>query len=472
MLSHGMMVTQQGDPLAFGTILRPWFLLMLISGLTYGNKTGHSTTTNRQPTGSSSEKPPPLDFNELPIAAATTTTDTKATTAEFTVQGFLDKTDDEYTIDVSLPIRQTLLEATAFVCGKSYLCGSGETWEETETSDCYACQFPCSCEAGCEMHGDCCADRVYNSSRPLAQPQTKCVLIGDRSVYMITGCPTLKTGDKEYADLDLCEGPDTSNMEQAKPVSVRRSHVTYRNQFCAICNGHVEHDLEPWKHEITCKENASAVKEHWGPDEAATHGCSLTFSPPSQATPRYCPAGLVDTCAHGNSVSNTICEQFTNPIIHKGVIYKNIFCAACNGIVLSKDQLCFPSSNRKDDLQLTPRPLNAFINFDPMFEPEVNEDEPEVSRLCEVGRVYDPFEVMNLSNGKSLFIYLLKFLPYVIGVYPVSKNISMASIMAGRNRALLGENRLPDGCFTPYSGAFHSHNGVSFTVVGSQTLRG
>ncbi|XP_064601428.1 uncharacterized protein LOC135467585 [Liolophura sinensis] len=392
--SHRTIVALQGEPVTLWTILRPWLVFILISGLTSGNETGHSTTPNRLPTVSSTENPRLPGFNEVPI---TTTTDTKTTTAAFTVQGFLDEAVNEYTFDISLSAHQTVLEATAFVCGKSYLCDSGETWEDTESSDCFACQFPCSCETGCHLYGDCCADRVYNASGTLAQPKTKCVLIGDMSVFMVTGCSNLKTNDKEYADLNLCESPDTSKIEQAKPVSVVRSQITYRNRFCAMCNGHFEHDLEPWRHEITCKNNVSAAREQWGPEELSKHGCSVNFSPPNEVTPRYCPAGLVDTCPTGNSIASTICEQFANPIIHNGVIYKNIFCAACNGIVLAKNQLCFPPSDPKGNIQLTQRPLNAFMNFDPMFEPEVNDDELEVNRLCELGRVYDPFENQCIS---------------------------------------------------------------------------
>ncbi|XP_070539162.1 uncharacterized protein [Ptychodera flava] len=133
------------------------------------------------------------------------------------------------------------------------VCNSSVTWD-------YVFQWGCNCDSECLEYGDCCFDYLeacYNASEidePLetasargTDPRYKCVPVDesdDVSVWMIHRCAPNWNDDviREKCETQTPLGFAVENI----PVTGSRGSETYRNVYCALCNGIDESSVVNW----------------------------------------------------------------------------------------------------------------------------------------------------------------------------------------------------------------------------------
>ncbi|XP_067950274.1 uncharacterized protein [Watersipora subatra] len=196
-------------------------------------------------------------------------------------------------------------------------------------------------------------------SRPLEQLAPKTFSCHD-GYYIVDRCPPV-TENKELRD--LCEGDldEESDISIKKwPLRERVNHLVYKNIYCAMCNGvdpYDEFDLQAqnwvdgsdernssiskvewWPAKIECPKDSIQSYLEDSPDHQKliafiTRSCDIIFLPPEAPdlcweSERLCP---VDSSAELVNLCETAPANYIN-ISETGKIYRNQFCALCNGV--------------------------------------------------------------------------------------------------------------------------------------------
>ncbi|KAK7498653.1 hypothetical protein BaRGS_00010030 [Batillaria attramentaria] len=129
-----------------------------------------------------------------------------------------------------------LADAYFDYCGLS--CKSGDTERSRGGKDCGECH----CDDACFVYEDCCPDKYAEAGhgpvRNFLWRNTRCTrtshgIFRTREYWMVTACP------ENTADPDAtrgCECEDT-HWNFTQPVLDAVSFLTYRNKYCAACNG-------------------------------------------------------------------------------------------------------------------------------------------------------------------------------------------------------------------------------------------
>lgn len=293
-------------------------------------------------------------------------------------------------------------DATKFSCGSTGLCNQTPPWEFGQ--GCATC-YPCSCDETCHFYGDCCPDLLFGDSvdspsQPF--PFVSCVNQhwttwgGYSDVFMVNSCPS----EADPIISRKCLEPDINDQEQATPVSVLKTQMTYRNIFCAWC--HNTSDVLSWRHHVKCRtedalNTAKSKADLWR--RVLADGCKIESYPPVGVTPRQCFLSEVNTCPNGSDpVIENLCLSFKHAVMvydefyPNHTMYRNIFCAACNGEPPSNSKFCFIGGANTGRL---PYPLNVLLDFNP------NERREPASggqiRSCGMDQVYDIFSVSYMT---------------------------------------------------------------------------
>lgn len=98
------------------------------------------------------------------------------------------------------------------------------------------------CDKQCPMYGDCCIDSKFKNTN-IQNNNFSCVLTkADGNVYMKTNCP--QSWNQSITIKNNCESLNLSLLNVDVLLSTAVTNVqkgtTYRNLFCAICNGEIE----------------------------------------------------------------------------------------------------------------------------------------------------------------------------------------------------------------------------------------
>ncbi|XP_054754587.2 uncharacterized protein LOC129260655 [Lytechinus pictus] len=223
---------------------------------------------------------------------------------------------------------------------------------------------PCHCDQACEFYNDCCGDyrmvcsgtNSTESTRGFRETvddiggevNTECISPNADSsdaFWMIQSCP------ETWHDAVLrnrCTSNESSTNTDLRLLPVVHGGVTYRNIFCAVCNG-VEFysgGLTGWKFEFSClKRHATFVES----ENITIHelinseNCEPRFSPPSGV-----PQSSLRPCLNYNYVAGcppdsprTLlegCMSFTGIFTEESTgRYKNPYCKLCNEGAISKN---------------------------------------------------------------------------------------------------------------------------------------
>ncbi|XP_077497421.1 uncharacterized protein LOC144108026 [Amblyomma americanum] len=182
----------------------------------------------------------------------------------------------------------------------------------------------CSCAPNCRAYEDCCWNvELPERAEEADTSRSSCVEVKRRSeppvpLKMVVGCP------QAWPDNEIRKGCEES--ESFDEIFYRipvtgTNHVTYRNGFCALCNSYMASGIF-WNTTIY-KEGQDAMVSI--PDEIFTHPALHLRSCASDYLNDTCPQHVPEDVARK-------CRMYYAPVEDsRGVAFKNIYCAICNG---------------------------------------------------------------------------------------------------------------------------------------------
>ena len=231
----------------------------------------------------------------------------------------------------------------------------------------------CRCDTDCVAYGDCCSDRPMQcADEPIADSmllglaclRTENVLlesyvpsgVGLRDAYwMVSVCPEDWLVD-ENAQRREVQRNCTANVA-LPPVSDSTTGFTYKNEYCAVCNG--VRSIIPWQYELGCTQwlaiqlelaRQGLVVFELDLDIIARECLTCSYRPPSfnlSSNARACYPH-VSTClsedelptnftSDGESYDQLVKQCASGPFnlvadVSGGTVYRNQYCAMCNAI--------------------------------------------------------------------------------------------------------------------------------------------
>ncbi len=230
----------------------------------------------------------------------------------------------------------------------------------------------CQCDSDCGLYGDCCPDDPCSEAGvelELASdgslPDFQCHSVFTEGSYPLSG--RIETA---YWMVSGCaQGWSDSGIEQQckggsalLPVTDKGTGLVYRNKYCAICSGVGSIHVVPWRYNIKCSGELQELVKNTNltltNDVIAEYCSTCTYGPPetfilttnvSAPDPRPCYPHIT-TCLTIEELENATTRQWTedeytelvgqcssepySPIVDSqdvGVLYKNRYCATCNG---------------------------------------------------------------------------------------------------------------------------------------------
>lgn len=264
----------------------------------------------------------------------------------------------------------------------------------------------CECDRKCAAYNDCCVDASARQGTRNRRGNHLRMQYGDQSnlgVYVTNTCSGDFAGNTELQS--KCQSDDISDPLMAVPATDTNTRVTYRNRYCAECNGAEVTALKTWMIKMGCNfgsRNVSnsliwenivyrAGENKWGVQlKNVFHVCELQFDMPDflLSMVRLCRANITESCAKNWRRQNIkrSCESYTAVIYVGDRVYKNPHCALCNHATADKMEctLSVPDKKRK--------PFSFAILLD------VNQSDGDlvgVSRpggvVCDSNQKYDPY---------------------------------------------------------------------------------
>lgn len=227
----------------------------------------------------------------------------------------------------------------------------------------------CDCFQGCQEIGTCCPDfeDVCSPEPHLAVGtekhhtfQTCEYLPTDKGVYfyIVKECRKPLMIEANETEIELCEGEQNQSLAQHLPYRDPLTKRTYKNIFCASCNGVKidEMSLLLLLNVILVHCSKEFIQTSRGNIEEATKGellqrvtegqCQLSFTVPisrtKQCNPaviRACNSSLADQLSNFE-VTKELCQSYASYVaLREGsdqTIFANAHCALCNGVNLEQ----------------------------------------------------------------------------------------------------------------------------------------
>lgn len=266
----------------------------------------------------------------------------------------------------------------------------------------------CECDHACAVFGDCCQDaanvasiRRYRNVRS----RSSCATLNDEpsiGAYMIERCSS-SYRESSWIRRKCSNKQDISDPVLSTPVTSISSGITYRNRYCAECNSVSPLVLQTWSILLDCESLESfqlndtfmwqnlkykSSSNVWGVHyHGEFHTCDILHDIPSSLTPvvRLCRPDLVTTCPpHQNHRHiKRACESYMGVVYSMDVVYRNKYCALCNGI--TEDEYSCDGGNQFF------RRANAY-SFAILLDINTSQGEKVgMKEMCPDKEVYDPF---------------------------------------------------------------------------------
>ena len=262
-----------------------------------------------------------------------------------------------------------------------------------------------------------CRKRVNPGGNPLSQHEICRPVERLFESKNVKGFAVWSTCSRNWTDEIVrrkCQNEDRSDLLNDWPVFDHSRRITYRNVFCARCNGAV--NITYWKLDAFCFEWVNTTAFNLSEFLRFAHAnCSLQFIESwvqdlKQCIPRFqdC-SGIAIGQEKNGSYCQSQCLGYAFPVFSKGKMtrFRNLQCAMCNGFKPSSlTTLCGHIH------QVTPPALTILFDFTSSFEKRVIVEEkrmdqdwsnPEQSWLCDSDEVYDPY----VEKCKSIVTFTL-----------------------------------------------------------------
>ena len=221
--------------------------------------------------------------------------------------------------------------------------------------------FTCYCDTACyEIFNDCCADytKYCGEQKPsdisIKKFKWSCDKVDPsgfhRQIWMVSKCAVdYNDWPDDWIVRINCENPAKRILfafDIKRYIPAVGGNVIFRNYFCAICNMHIDGELEYFpvkiKTNVIPPEHYSFMqKVKFLLSNNAEFPVNDTALPKSSQPRRYC-LQLVDFCIHDNTTSDA-CTNGPVALVSGSTSkhYKNYDCALCNDH--KEDYACFPS---------------------------------------------------------------------------------------------------------------------------------
>ncbi|XP_075558587.1 uncharacterized protein LOC142590389 [Dermacentor variabilis] len=188
----------------------------------------------------------------------------------------------------------------------------------------------CSCAPNCRAYRDCCWNAAYREPSEAEIPESSCVEVQIGSsfkkfIYMVTGCPPAWPDDDVRERCVLAETfNDTFYLIPATSVK----HVTYKNGFCALCNDDII-NATFWNATTTgAVDRVRVVLPDVVENEPALHLRPCNEDAPYDNCTQAAPEWVLRRC----KTYYAPVQDVGDPV---GLVYRNVYCAICNGANLS-----------------------------------------------------------------------------------------------------------------------------------------
>ncbi|KAL3882097.1 hypothetical protein ACJMK2_028468 [Sinanodonta woodiana] len=206
----------------------------------------------------------------------------------------------------------------------------------------------CSCSDSCMKSGYCCPDVPWGYIG-------RCIAVtafsfgrnqndSDSSYLMVVECP-INGNVSKYFKNDCTDNHSTlePNDIHRIPVTSNRTMGTYKNVYCALCQGERKSDLIQWELETRCERYPSDFNFLSNRAEVLSmmqsNNCTMYYAPPSGISLHLtsCRTNLISRCNvsglwhHYDPDLEWGCEHLNLPYGR----FKNIFCYICNPSVAS-----------------------------------------------------------------------------------------------------------------------------------------
>lgn len=155
-----------------------------------------------------------------------------------------------------------------------------------------------------------------------------------------------------------CLNPDPNDIFGRIPVE-GSDNLTYRNRYCAVCNGNALKTTTNWRYELICNprnhvRNKTAEELRLNSCMSASkpsctiedekyfkNNCTWYYAPPKGHPKKNTICSPVKTCPKTPVITTTAskyrkltlkCQAYMGIVYHNGVFYKNFHCALCHGV--------------------------------------------------------------------------------------------------------------------------------------------
>lgn len=223
------------------------------------------------------------------------------------------------------------------------------------------CCLHCRCDEDCFARGDCCHNVEVKRQELPNQGQVttdgrRCVRttvlsewapIGVIEKFMLVQlCPNQTEGGEDVMQtVSHCMNPNKTLVEDLTPVTSMETGYSYRNKFCAYCNG-VDKELIEWDQNIACNSdkdlsdvlfNRSATKQDMFLALLNDGLCTISWEMPSSSYVEKCVllSDYVSGCPpYAPDVLKELCtnDAFFIPYYGFNNVYRNLYCLACNAV--------------------------------------------------------------------------------------------------------------------------------------------
>ncbi|RNA43130.1 G- coupled receptor Mth2, partial [Brachionus plicatilis] len=190
----------------------------------------------------------------------------------------------------------------------------------------------CYCDH-CDLFGDCCQDMAKPVESTLFECNSK--LSENQFIYTVGRCPS------NFSDNSIrqkCEA-STKKILDKTPVFSNQTGNYYKNIFCAKCNLLDLNLKELIFFSILAGRSSFLEPDYYDNTTIrqilnGTSSKAIVFKAPKGLNPRSCFKSI-DSCPLNftNQTLENLCKNHTAFRYHFGLVYKNKYCAMCNGVV-------------------------------------------------------------------------------------------------------------------------------------------
>ena len=308
---------------------------------------------------------------------------------------------------------------------KQCLFGSSETTQDVIDS----MYRNCFCDELCTAYDDCCSDFVksqgfvrkldsnlvsclslnINFTSPSLYPQNHHINFEKLSIKLVKRCP------RSYHD-NFIRSQCYKNNDGFRriPVNGKYSKILYQNYYCAVCNGDTE--VIFWSVERKFTANLQSLSGIGYVDKLSSDTSEdfLKLEHVHGMPPRYCEKDLISKCADwwesASDYQRCLAPNSTSYIYavlrDKLQVYRNVHCAACNGIASDLFDECPDkegrsssyTSNFAENYQNPSFRILIDINTEEgLIKKKYENGEEEILKKiplkhCQVGSVFNPFQ--------------------------------------------------------------------------------